>query len=736
MAASAALLVGTGANYPVFEATNNMRQVLLPADTRTGTIIYRLRASDADRDYPLTFAATDFGSYVIRIETLPCYVNSSTCSANVFLERSVAPGQLYKFRLTVRDTAGDTTTVAVTIEVTGGSSDINAVFPHIPGVIMVPEDTKVGTELEYVIVRKNPRNSHPALLELWKEVNGSYLQPAPEFRLVQSSKKDTSTGLIKLAQELDYEQQTMYRLSIYALDMYAVPGEDSRNIAGFQLVVVVADIQDTPPLWDHIAPITVLSSNLKEGDLVLKVTARDGDTGSPRQIKYGLVSEGNPFTVFFSIGRDNGEIRLVRPLRELVSISHVHQPVLLTVLAEEVVDSRQDELPAMSSEATVALLLGELGNTPPYFQSSFYSTMIEENSAQGTILRFDDAYNTQVRDDNMGKMGVFALSLENNNGTFEVSPNIAERLADFVIRVRDNSMLDYETNKVLTFKIVAKEVTPGKKSLFSTVNVTVHLLDMNDNPPVFLAPQYSVSMPENVTLGHQVITVAAQDPDTGLGGLVRYTGLQGYLNTSLSLHPHTGTITVNTIKHGFDREMASEYHFLVEARDSDGLGNRAAVPLTITVLDVNDEAPKFVRDPMDFILDKDGLGFTERAFIKAIDMDAEPPNNIVRYEIVSGNYGDRFSVHGETGELRVVKSVNRPVRQASISVMILTVRAYDMVGLIWQESQRSGVLPRREYTRTRVGRGCSHSLFRGSQTRKQYRSFWRELQGEKLPYRR
>lgn len=43
-----------------------------------------------------------------------------------------------------------------------------------------------------------------------------------------------------------------------------VPGEDSRNIAGFQVVVVVSDVQDTPPVWDHIDPLTVLPANLTQ----------------------------------------------------------------------------------------------------------------------------------------------------------------------------------------------------------------------------------------------------------------------------------------------------------------------------------------------------------------------------------------------------------------------------------------------------------------------------------------
>ncbi|CAB0014720.1 unnamed protein product [Nesidiocoris tenuis] len=120
------------------------------------------------------FRFADYGSYVIRIENLPCNKNSSYCEANVFLERTLAPEQVFKFRMTVRDTQGDTTTVPVAIQVTDGVTDFNEVFPHVPGVVMIPEDTAVGTELEYVIVKKHPRAVRQAVLELWimaKEVS-------------------------------------------------------------------------------------------------------------------------------------------------------------------------------------------------------------------------------------------------------------------------------------------------------------------------------------------------------------------------------------------------------------------------------------------------------------------------------------------------------------------------------------------------------------------------------------
>ena len=40
--------------------------------------------------------------------------------------------------------------------------------------------------------------------------------------------------------------------------------------------------------------------------MILRVHAEDGDKGVPREVTYGLVSEGNPFTPFFNISETTG----------------------------------------------------------------------------------------------------------------------------------------------------------------------------------------------------------------------------------------------------------------------------------------------------------------------------------------------------------------------------------------------------------------------------------------------
>ncbi|KAJ4441941.1 hypothetical protein ANN_11804 [Periplaneta americana] len=248
-------------------------------------------------------------------------------------------------------------------------------------------------------------------------------------------------------------------------------------------------------------------------------------------------------------------LSLAKPLKKLRFITQPHQPILLTIIAEEVKKGLY-EPDALSSTVQLALIMGELDNSPPYFDHDYYIARMDENSPQGTALLFNDPYLAEIRDDDLGKNGVFSISLRNNNGTFEISPTVGETRANFVVRVRNNSLLDYEKRHVLTFTIVAQEVGP-KTSLSSSAQVTVYLNDANDNPPVFRESVYRVDLKENVTEGTKVVQVAADDIDEGENAEIAYIGIERD-NNSLQIDS-TGWISVRVNKHIFDREVAKEW---------------------------------------------------------------------------------------------------------------------------------------------------------------------------------
>lgn len=61
-AAAAVLLamaiVTVAGNYPTFDSATEFRDLMVPAGAPVGSLIYRIRASDHDKDYPLYFQAT------------------------------------------------------------------------------------------------------------------------------------------------------------------------------------------------------------------------------------------------------------------------------------------------------------------------------------------------------------------------------------------------------------------------------------------------------------------------------------------------------------------------------------------------------------------------------------------------------------------------------------------------------------------------------------------------------
>lgn len=97
------------------------------------------------------------------------------------------------------------------------------------------------------------------------------------------------------------------------------------------------------------------------------------------------------------------------------------------------------------------------------------------------------------------------------------------------LQVRDQSLLDRETNTILHLNVTAKEKTPSvvpAKDDFpgmSSVAIVVTLLDANDNNPTFVPNNlYEFMISSDSKIGDIVGTVKAVDPDLGRNGIVLY----------------------------------------------------------------------------------------------------------------------------------------------------------------------------------------------------------------------
>lgn len=125
---------------PVFDPSTTMRLVLVPADATVGAVIFRLRASDDEFDYPLTFELVgDASSSTVQIDSLPCTKYNSVCQANVVLRRRLEPGRYYDFQVSVKDTKGGMAQQSCSITATNFTTPTDIIFPKRTSIIMVSE---------------------------------------------------------------------------------------------------------------------------------------------------------------------------------------------------------------------------------------------------------------------------------------------------------------------------------------------------------------------------------------------------------------------------------------------------------------------------------------------------------------------------------------------------------------------------------------------------------------------
>uniref|UniRef100_A0A8B9F4C4 Cadherin domain-containing protein n=1 Tax=Amazona collaria TaxID=241587 RepID=A0A8B9F4C4_9PSIT len=254
-------------------------------------------------------------------------------------------------------------------------------------------------------------------------------------------------------------------------------------------------------------------------------------------------------------------------------------------------------------------------NTAPQFQPSSYQASVEENRPLGTpVLRVIVSGNTR---------GHFYIDAQ--TGALDVV-----------------TPLDYEVSKEFTLRIRAQD---GGRPPLSNISglVTVQVLDVNDNAPIFVSTPFQATVLENVPLGYSVIHVQAIDADSGDNSRLVYTLLETGAGFPFAINNSTGWIVVAS---ELDREAVDSYSFEVEAQDQGNPPMASSASVTVTVLDVNDNSPEFTQREYSARLNEDAAVGSSVLTVSAVDRDA---NSVITYQISSGNTRNRFSITSQSG---------------------------------------------------------------------------------------
>ena len=154
-------------------------------------------------------------------------------------------------------------------------------------------------------------------------------------------------------------------------------------------------------------------------------------------------------------------------------------------------------------------------------------------------------------------------------------------------RVSSWPTLDYEITPFYIFNVIATD--QAGNGLQSTVPITIHLIDENDNSPRFSPMILHVSIPESTVVGDVITTVHANDPDPGLNGHVTYSIISG-AHGMFEIGRNNGTLQVLG---DLDREQRDEYRINVSAFDGNLNPKEGFGLVIVTILDDNDNRPVF-----------------------------------------------------------------------------------------------------------------------------------------------
>jgi len=133
-----------------------------------------------------------------------------------------------------------------------------------------------------------------------------------------------------------------------------------------------------------------------------------------------------------------------------------------------------------------------------------------------------------------------------------------------VVRVANN--LNFERKPRYVLSVRAEDSALSGSARFDTATISVSVMDMNDNPPMFLDSPYLALVMENVVPpGGYVLTVRAYDADTPpYNGQVRYFLKEGDAGL-FRINASTGEIS---LLRALDREQQAEYIITLQAMDT------------------------------------------------------------------------------------------------------------------------------------------------------------------------
>ncbi|XP_009578906.1 PREDICTED: protocadherin Fat 4-like, partial [Fulmarus glacialis] len=584
---------------PVFDKPSYY-QILLDNST-AGTLVVDINARDESMGY-------DEGIfYNISDGNSDGLFSLSSTTGELTLTRDLSKQTVplyYSLKVTATDSGLPPLSTSVKVSIT--IAPINVSFPVFSEAVYQPAPLSEKTLPDTFVVQISVLYKVPVIYSIISGDGKGY------FII------DSSTGIVRTRKNLKLEDFPV---------IFNVRATDSSNPSIFNDVSVNVDVideNDFPPVF----PSSLLEERLEENlaaTQIVQLKAQDNDTGRNGFLTYGILSgDGLKFRIDEATGI----------LYSTVSFDYEEEPTEYQV----VIYAEDDGIPEKKrGYCTVVIKIIDVNDWPPVFDP-VTEFSVNENAPVGLIVG-----KITATDRDTGDNAFVLYSLTGGGG------NIFE-IDEIHGNIKIKNSPDYETtNKYsLTVNAVNNKSAPFHQA---TTHVTVLVIDVNDNAPVFAQNSYSASINMINPVGAHVITVSATDKDQGQNGLIEYYILPDQNFSSFFLIEDMSEGKIITTG---NLSRSGEIHLTVMAKDKGSPSLNDTAMITLNVFDNHPFVPRFNESEISVsILENTGVDYFIYAFT-VVETLGKP----IDYTVVSGNEKGHFRLDPKSGQLRTAINLN------------------------------------------------------------------------------
>ncbi|XP_065546594.1 protocadherin gamma-A2-like [Lathamus discolor] len=457
-----------------------------------------------------------------------------------------------------------------------------------------------------------------------------------------------------LAKALDREEAAFHELVLRASD-----GGEPALTGTARIRVAVLDANDNAPVFSQEEYTVRVPEDVPVGSVLVTLTAIDTDEGLNGHVKYSLKKEMQLTSNMFQLDSETGELTLVRSLDFEEDDSYE-------------LDVQARDSGGLFDTAKVVIIVTDVNDNAPEISVRSSLSEISEDAPSGTVVAL-----LHVQDRDSGTNGHVRFSLDGG------VPFRLQSSQGSYYSVLTAGEMDRE--KVSEYNLTVRAVDGGSPTMQSRALLTLRVLDVNDNAPVFAEPRYRARLAENNAAGALVLTVRASDADWGQNARVRYRLSEGRvrgapLSSYVSVQAETGALYA---LRSFDYEEVREVRLWVWAEDGGAPALSSNVSVLLEIVDENDNAPQVLYPPAAApsaaaVSGWAGVELAPRSaepgalVAKVVAVDADAGQNAwLSYELAKATEPGLFRVGLHSGEVRTARfPLARDAARQSLVVVV------------------------------------------------------------------